>query len=109
MAFGDKLNSLEYKEDLCMQISGDVDFWTNKLYLDNYLEDKAEYLPYKYFGFHFDLDAVCPLTSAVLQIVDDNFFHFQRRNNILNKDYKYIGVTNKKIGNNFCVYLTFAG
>jgi len=109
MSLEDGLNELEYKEDLCMNISDDIDDWTNKLYLEKYLEEKSQYLDYEYFAFHFDLDVICPLTSVILQVVDDNNFNFQRRNNILNPIYKYIGIVNKKIGNRFCVYLTFAG
>lgn len=109
LILGDLLEPLEYREDLCMQISSEREDWTNKVYLDHYLQDKAEYLNYSFFAFHFDLDCVCPLTSTVLQVVDDNCFHFQRRDNILNPEYKYIGVTNKKIGNSFCVYISFAG
>lgn len=109
MTLGDRLPPLVYKEDLCMQIPSEIEDCTNKLYLDNYLEDKAEYLNYEYFGFHFDLDVACALTSVVLQIVDDNLFHFQRRDNILNPLYKYIGVTNKKIKNSVCLYISFAG
>lgn len=107
MSLRECLPPLEYHEDLCMQISNDKDEWVNKTFLEKYLEEKSVYLNYKYFGFHFDLGVVDALTSVALQIIDDNSFHLQRRNNILNPNYKYIGITNKKIGNSFCVYLTF--
>jgi hypothetical protein len=107
MSLREVLPPLEYHEDLCTQISNEKEEWVNKTFLENYLEEKSKYLNYKYFGFHFDLGVVCAMTSVVLQIIDDNSFHFQRRNNLLNANYKYIGITNKKIGNSFCVYLTF--
>lgn len=108
MAMQSSLNSLEYREDICMQISNEKEDWVDKEFLESYLEEKSSYLNFQFFGFHFDLGVVDPLTSVVLQIVDDNLFSFQRRNNILNPSYKYIGITSKKIGNSFCVYLTFA-
>jgi hypothetical protein len=92
-----------------MQISNEKDDWVNKDFLESYLEDKSSYLSYKYFGFHFDLGVVDALTSVVLQVVDDNCFNFQRRNNIFNPNYQYIGINNKKIRNNFCLYLSFSG
>lgn len=101
------MNPLTYQEDLNMQISDDKDDWVNKDYLELYLEDKSSYLPYKLFGFHFDLGVADALTSVILQIVDDNCFNYQRRNNILNPMYQYMGIVNKKINNHFCVYLTF--
>lgn len=104
-----KLPPLEHKDELCMQISKEKDDWVNKEYLEPYLVEKSSYLQYKYFGFHFDLGVVDALTSVVLQIVDDNLFNTQRRNNILNSNYKYIGISNRKVENSFCVYLCFAG
>ena len=103
------LHPLEYKEELSMQISNDKEEWTDRSYLESYLDEKAVYLKHKYFGFHFDLGVVCPESTVALQIVDDNSFNFQRRNNLMNPLYKYIGISNKKIGNSFCLYLTFAG
>lgn len=108
MTMQPSLNPLEYREDMCMQISNEKEDWVDKEFLESYLEEKSSYLNYKFFGFHFDLGVVDPLTSVVLQIVDDNLFQFQRRNNILNPIYKYIGISNKKIDNRFCIYLTFA-
>jgi hypothetical protein len=100
---------LEFKEELCLEIPNNKLRWTDKNYLEEYLEDKATNLDYKLFGFHFDLGVADPLTSIVLQIVDDNVLNFQRRNNILNPMYKYIGVSNKKLEGSFCIYITFAG
>lgn len=108
MSVQPSLSNLEYREDMCMQISNEREDWVDKDFIESYLEEKSSYLNYKYFGFHFDLGVVDPMTSVVLQIVDDNLFSFQRRNNILNPNYKFIGISNKKIDNHFCVYLTFA-
>lgn len=103
------IEKLEYKEDLCMNVSNDMADWVNKHYLEVYLEEKSSYLSYEHFGFHFDLGCVDALTSVVLQVVDDNLFNCQRRNNILNEKYRYIGISYKKINNYFCLYLSFAG
>ena len=46
--------------------------------------------------------------SVLLQIVDDTNFMFHRRNNILNKNSKYIGINIGKIENGlYCYYLLF--
>lgn len=102
-------DALEFKQELCLEISNNKQKWTDKEYLEEYLENKANNLDYKLFGFHFDIGVSDPLTSLVLQIIDDNVLNFQRRNNILNRNYKYIGVSSKKIEGSFCVYVTFAG
>ena len=102
-------DELEFRKELCLEISDNKQKWTDKEYLEEYLEDKANNLDYKLFGFHFDIGVSDPLTSIVLQIIDDNVLNFQRRNNILNRNYKYIGVSSKKIEGSFCLYVTFAG
>lgn len=108
LAIQDSIDLLIFKKDLCIEIPDNKSEWINKTYLETYLQEKAKNLNYSKFGFHFDLNCVCPETSVILQVVDDNTFNLQRRNNILNPEYKYIGISSKKINNNYCVYLTFA-
>ena len=65
---------------------------------------------YKLFGFHYDNGSIHSEISIILQLVDDNDANGQRRNNILNRDFKYLGVSVGKIKpNRFIVYLSFAG
>lgn len=108
LAMQDTLEPLELKEEMCLQIPNEIEDWVNQSFLESYLQEKFNFMESSEYGFHFDLGVVDPLTSVILQLVDDNYFNFQRRANILNPSYKYIGVSNRKIGNNFCVYLTFS-
>lgn len=65
---------------------------------------------YKHLGFHYDNGALNAEISAILQIVDDNNSNTQRRSNILNPKYKYVGVSAAKVKvNRYYIYLTFAG
>lgn len=108
LAMLDALEPLQYREEINLQISNEIEDWVSQEFLESYLQDKFTNLSYSEYSFHFDLGVVDPLTSVVLQIVDDNFFSLQRRKNILNPKFKYVGITSKKINNNFCVYLTFS-
>lgn len=108
LAMMEVLEPLEYREEINLQISNEIDDWVSQDFLESYLLDKFNNLTYSEYSFHFDLGVIDPLTSVVLQVVDDNYFNFLRRKNILNPKFKYLGITNKKINNNFCVYLTFS-
>ena len=59
-------------------------------------------------NFHYDIMNSNTELSVLLQIVDDTNFMFHRRNNILNKNSKYIGINIGKIENGlYCYYLLF--
>lgn len=103
----DSLPILELKQDLIIDIPEDKNQLTSKVYIEDYLNKLLETLDYKLFGFHFDLGVTDPLISVVLQIVDDNLMNGERRNNILNPNYKYVGISKKRIGKLFCIYLAF--
>jgi len=105
-----KVNKLELDEDLCITIPDNIKIWTDRDYLMQAIENKRNKLASKYeeFAFHFDLGTIDPKYSVLLQLVDDNDFNYQRRYNIMNPYYNYIGITSKKIENQFCVYLLFA-
>lgn len=108
LAMQESIEPLALKDEICLEISSEIENWVSQSFLESYLQEKFSFIETSEYGFHFDLGVVDPLTSVVLQLVDDNYFNFQRRANILNPNYKYIGVSNRKIGNNFCVYLTFS-
>ena len=48
------------------------------------------------------------MLSAVLQIVDDTPFKGQRRSNIQNNQFKYIGISHRKVEDEYCFYFVFA-
>lgn len=64
---------------------------------------------YTLFGFHFDYGMIDPILSSVLQLVDDNNCENRRRYNILNPEYRAVGISCKVIGKKFCSYFFFAG
>lgn len=50
-----------------------------------------------------------PEVSALLMIVDDSQKNpGRKRNAVLNKDFKYIGINSKFIGKTFIAYFTFS-
>ena len=57
-------------------------------------------------NFHYDVMNSNVELSVLLQIIDDTGSFFHRRNNILHKTAKYIGINIKKLL--FCYHLTFA-
>ena len=59
-------------------------------------------------NFHYDIMNSNIELSVLLQIVDDTNSMFQRRNNLLNRLTKYIGINIGKMSNGlYCYYLLF--
>lgn len=123
----DCCNELSYDINLEIEISDNPELWLNNEYIKNKIIDKQSELlnlntntntdnssntkknEYSIFGFHFDYGMSDPIISSVLQIVDDNNCENRRRYNILNTEYKAVGITNKFSGNRFVSYFFFAG
>ena len=121
----DSCNELAYDTNLEIEISDNPDLWLNNEYIKNKIVDKQSELlnltnsdtndnskkasDYTIFGFHFDYGMNDPIISSVLQIVDDNNCENRRRYNIMNLEYKAVGITNKFSGNKFVSYFFFAG
>lgn len=62
---------------------------------------------YDITGFHYDISPDSEI-SIILQLVDDNNSHGQRRKNLLNKESKFIGISSYIIDNYLiCSFLTF--
>jgi hypothetical protein len=89
---------LELKEELCVPIPENFDLkdkqWQEgilkSLKIDN--EDK-----FSFYAVNIDVGSEHPETSLLLQIVDDNkIFNGKRRDNILNSNFKYVGITYAK-------------
>ena len=63
---------------------------------------------FEIMNFHYDIMNFNTELSVVLQIVDDTNSMFQRRNNLLNRLTKYIGINIGKMSNGlYCYYLLF--
>ena len=59
-------------------------------------------------NFHYDIMNSNIELSVLLQIIDDTNYMFHRRNNILSKSSKYIGINIEKMSNGlYCYYLVF--
>lgn len=109
------IDELEYDKELEIEISNNSDLWLNNEYIKNKIADKQKNLmnsnnnKYNIYGFHFDYGMNDPFLSSVLQLVDDNNCEDRRRYNILNSSFKFVGISNKSIGNKFVSYFLFAG
>jgi len=105
------LPSLKLATDLSIPVPEASADWTKReviaVLINNLKQENGD--KYNTYGFHFDLGMSDPVLSLVLQVVDDNNFKGQRRNNIFGQNFKSVGVSYKKVGKTkFCAYLTFA-
>jgi len=81
---------------------------------ENYLTEtinkiKENFKEFEIVNFHYDIMTFNTELSIVLQIVDDTNSMFQRRNNLLNKNIKYIGINVGKVSEGiFLYYFLFA-
>jgi hypothetical protein len=105
------LPELKFAEDIIVKVPEASAEWTKREIISQLLSEKKKENENKYIqnGFHFDLGTSDPVISLVLQVVDDNNFKGQRRNNLLSPSFKFIGISHKASGKTkFCTYLTFA-
>jgi hypothetical protein len=106
------LNKLELKEELQVSISDNQEEWAKKEYIANAINEAKHKLKesatYKNFQFHFDIGSPLSENSFILQLVDDTAFKGARSKNILNPDFKFVGISTKKEKNKNCSYYLFA-
>jgi hypothetical protein len=106
------LSPLEAREDLKVPISEDPKNWTEKTLISEAVNNQKQKIKdtssYQTFNFHFDVGSSLPDVSFVLQLVDDTPFKGSRQRNILNKDFKYIGINTFKVKAKNCGYFLFA-
>jgi len=102
------MKSFEFVEDVKLVCPDKIDD-------QPYYEEPLERLREKFdnirrIEFNYDIGYPKPEIINVLQLVDDNNTHNgRRRNNLLNEDFKHIGISIKKSkGKQFCIYLTFS-
>ena len=105
------LKSLEFRSELKLDIPSEIEHWLNQDKIHELIISKQKELEgkYKLYGFHSDFGMIDSVLSAVLQIVDDNNCGNKRRFNILNPDFKYVGISHITNGKRFCSYSFFAG
>ena len=88
----------------------DVSQCIEEKYLTNTINRiKDSFKDFEILNFHYDIMNFNTELSVVLQIVDDTNSMFQRRNNLLNKNFKYIGINVGKFSDGiFLYYFLFA-
>jgi hypothetical protein len=111
------LPSIEFRQDLQIEINSDPKKWTDKEYITSLVNNKKNQFkdspsPYRNFVFHFDVGSTDPEISFIIQLVDDTPFKGTRSKNILNQHLKYVGISTmqvkqKKCDKN-CGYFLFA-
>ena len=100
------LPPLEFKNDICVPLPETEEEIRNPSYLKEHVNilRKSE----KIDVFFKDLVKV-PEVSALLMIVDDNSKNpGKKRQAVLNKNFKYIGISSKFVGRTFIAYFTFS-
>ena len=107
------LNKLILKNELTFPFPenySDVTQCVEEKYLTSTIKKIKENLKdFEIMNFHYDIMNFNTELSVVLQIVDDTNSMFQRRNNLLNKNYKYIGINVGKLNDGiFLYYFLFA-
>ena len=102
----ESLPPLEFKNDICVPLPDNE----NEIKDSSYLKEQIKIIRETTNIDVFFKDLIkLPEVSALLMIVDDGEKNVGRkRNSILNKNYKYIGISSKFIGKNFISYFTFS-
>ena len=99
---------LEFKGDICIPLPNNEKEFKDS----NYLRERVKEILSKniHINIFFKEMVKIPETSALLMIVDDNSMknYGKKRKAILNKKYKYIGVTYRFIGKTFISYFSFS-
>ena len=101
---------LELREDICVAIPENFDLkdkqWQDSLLKSLKIDTGDKYSAY---AINIDVGSDHAETSMLLQIIDDNkIFNGKRRDNILNPNYKYAGISYSKQKNRSIWLLIFA-
>ena len=101
-----QMNELIFNPNICVPIPDNE----NDIKSKNYLNEKIEEIKQNYPISSYWRDIITdPETSFILMIVDDSSKKTRiKRNDILNPDYKYIGICSVTIGKTFGCYVTFS-
>ena len=101
------MKKLILKKDLNIEVPEKEDYKTE--FINELFNQKKEELKdstYKNISCHYDIGSANAGVSAALQVVDDSNFKGARRNNILNTNFKYVGVGYSKLkAKHFCFFI----
>ena len=101
------MNKLEYDQNLCVPLPENENEFKSQEFLNSSVEKMRE----KNINveIYFRDFIKIPEVAVLLMIVDDNSKNMsKKRNTLLNKNFKYIGVCSKFIGKNFVAHLSFS-
>jgi len=102
----ESLPPLELKNEICVPLPNNEDEIRDSSYLKGQIKILRETTN---IDVYFKDLIKLPEVSALLMIVDDGEKNpGRKRNAILNKDFKYIGINSKFIGKTFIAYFTFS-
>ena len=80
----------------------------NKEYIGECIERIKSKVQYEIYDFQYDISPN-PVLSTIVQVVDDSDSQYQRRENIMSENVKYVGISYGEIKKGvFCFYLLFA-
>jgi hypothetical protein len=101
---------LEFREDLVIPLPENPKEWKDNKKIAELFGNKKKEVADKYRDCNFilDLEISNPEISLILQIIDDNPFQGKRRENLLNPNNKYIGISCAKVKTKFCCYIVTA-
>lgn len=99
------MEPLEIMEGLAVPVPTDEKLWKDQSTLKQLVTDKKKELGVTEFGFTFEANSD-PELSVFLQVVDDGVHGGKRRDNILNPNYRKIGVSHLK-SKAFIAYFAF--
>ena len=103
----DPCQKLEFKNDLCIPLPSSVSDLQNKNYFKNQI---ANIRANRRVDAYFKDMIKNPEVSALLLMVDDNEKSCgKRREVILRKDIKYVGISAGDVGGTFVAYFVFSG
>ena len=110
----DKLSNLEPMNKLIVKKELELEVPEKEEYKNDFINElfnaKKEELKdqFKNITCHYDIGSSNAAVSAALQVVDDSNFKGARRNNILNPNFKYVGIGMQKVKNKFYCFFLFA-
>lgn len=104
------LEPIEIVDELAIPFPSDIKLSLDKEYISRCIDDirTSTKNRYEIFDFQYDISPN-PVLSTIVQVVDDTNANFQRRNNILSENVRYVGISYGEIKKGiFCFYLLFA-
>lgn len=102
------MEELTWQNDLCLPIPDNISDWTKRENISLLLKELELTGKYSQIAFHYEIGIKNSSVSTILQIVDDSPFRGSRRNNIMNSNFNYIGITSKEYEGQICSFYTFA-